>query len=47
MIIFQGNVKHTVTLDGSIPNDEIIEMIDNSYALVVKGLKKAEREKLQ
>ena len=41
--------KHwnTITLDGSIPNDEILEMIDHSYDLVVKGLKKAVRQKLQ
>jgi predicted DNA-binding protein (MmcQ/YjbR family) len=42
------NKRHwnTVTLDRSIPAEEIREMIDNSYALVVKGLKKADREKL-
>ena len=46
---YHMNKRHwnTVTLDGSIPNDEVIEMIDNSYRLVVKGLKKAEREKLR
>ncbi len=38
---------NTITLDGSIPDDEILEMIDDSYALVVKGLKKALREKLE
>jgi len=40
--------KHwnTVTMDGSLPDDEIFEMIDNSYDLVVKGLKKADREAL-
>lgn len=35
-----------VILDGTIPEDEILEMIDNSYALVVKGLTKAQREML-
>ena len=41
--------KHwnTIILDGSIPKDEILEMIDDSYALVVKGLKKVDREKLE
>jgi len=41
--------KHwnTITLDGSIPNDEILGMIDASYALVVKGLKKAIRRELE
>ena len=40
--------KHwnTITLDGSIPEDEILEMIDDSYDLVVKGLKRVDREKL-
>jgi predicted DNA-binding protein (MmcQ/YjbR family) len=42
------NKRHwnTVTLDDSIPPDEIAEMIDSSYALVVKGLTKAQRAKL-
>ena len=41
--------KHwnTVTLDGTISDDEIYEMIDNSYALVVKKIKKSEREALK
>ena len=43
------NKKHwnTITLDGSIPNDEILEMIDVSYDLVVRGLKKAVRQELE
>ena len=43
------NKQHwnTITLDRTIPDDEIKEMIDNSYALVVKGLKKADREALK
>jgi len=43
------NKKHwnTVTLDGTIPHDELLGMIEMSYNLVVKGLKKADREKLQ
>lgn len=42
------NKQHwnTITLDGSIPEDEIRTMIDASYALVVKGLPKAVREAL-
>ncbi|HMB91985.1 MAG TPA: MmcQ/YjbR family DNA-binding protein, partial [Rhodothermales bacterium] len=45
---YHMNKKHwnTVTLDGSVPGDEIRTMIDASYALVVQGLKKADREKL-
>jgi predicted DNA-binding protein (MmcQ/YjbR family) len=40
--------KHwnTVTVDGSILDDEIYEIIDNSYDLVVKSLKKVDRERL-
>jgi predicted DNA-binding protein (MmcQ/YjbR family) len=37
---------NTVTVDGSIPDEDIIDMIEQSYALIVKGLKKADREKL-
>jgi predicted DNA-binding protein (MmcQ/YjbR family) len=53
--IFEGvlpgyhmNKKHwnTILLDGSVPRPEIERMIDRSYGLVVKGLKKVEREAL-
>jgi predicted DNA-binding protein (MmcQ/YjbR family) len=37
---------NTVTLDGSVPEQEILQWIDGSYRLVVKGLKKADRERL-
>ncbi|GAB4345104.1 MAG: MmcQ/YjbR family DNA-binding protein [Phototrophicales bacterium] len=42
------NKRHwnTVVSDGTIPDDEIYEMIDNSYHLVVKGLPKKDRERL-
>lgn len=42
------NKKHwnTVIVDGSIPQDEIYEMIDHSYDQVFKGLKKADRDAL-
>ncbi len=45
---YHMNKKHwnTVTLNGSIPHDEILDMIEDSYDLVVRGLKKADREKL-
>ncbi|MEM7216977.1 MAG: MmcQ/YjbR family DNA-binding protein [Pseudomonadota bacterium] len=38
---------NTVILDGSLPWGEIERMIDASYALVVRGLKKAERTALE
>jgi predicted DNA-binding protein (MmcQ/YjbR family) len=45
---YHMNKRHwnTVTVDGSIPDEEVYEMIDNSYDLVVRGLKKADRQKL-
>ena len=43
------NKKHwiTVTLDGSVPDDEIQRMIDDSYTLVVRGMTRAERIQLK
>ena len=38
---------NTVILDGSIPRGEIERMIDRSYGLVVRGLKKADRTQLE
>lgn len=45
---YHMNKRHwnTVTLDGSIPDDEVWEMVDHSYRLVVNGLRKADRERL-
>jgi predicted DNA-binding protein (MmcQ/YjbR family) len=46
---YHMNKKHwnTVVLDQSIPDGEMKRMIDESYRLVVKGLKKAERNALE
>lgn len=43
------NKKHwnTVEVDGSITDDEILEMVEHSYQLVVKGLTKTERARLE
>ena len=43
------NKKHwiTVVLDGSIPDGEILAMIDASYELVVRGLRKSDRKSLE
>ena len=38
---------NTVILSGSIPDGEIKRMIDRSYCLVVKKLKKVDRESLE
>lgn len=42
------NKRHwnTVTIDGSVPEEELCDMIKNSYELVVRGLTKAVREAL-
>ena len=42
------NKRHwnTVTLDGSLPDDTILAMIEDSYDLVVAGLSRAKREAL-
>jgi len=46
---YHMNKRHwnTVILDGSIPRGELERMIDRSYALVVKGMTKAERMPLE
>ena len=46
---YHMNKRHwnTVILDGSVPKVEISRMIDRSYGLVVKGLKKAQRQSLE
>lgn len=43
------NKKHwiTVTLDGSVPDDELKLMMDDSYTLVVQGMTHAARAKLR
>jgi len=42
------NKKHwsSVRIDGSVPTKVITQMIDESYALVVSGLKRSERDLL-
>jgi len=46
---YHMNKKHwnTIILDGSIPDDEIFVLINDSYELVIKGLKKADKLKLE
>ena len=46
---YHMNKEHwnTVILDGSLPDELIYKFIEDSYDLVVKGLKKTDREKLQ
>lgn len=42
------NKRHwnSVELDGSVPDDEVLDLIDHSYQLVVSRLPKATRDRL-
>jgi len=46
---YHMNKKHwnTIVLDRSIPQDLLLTMIADSYTLVVKGLKRGERNMLE
>lgn len=46
---YHMNKKHwnTVLIDGKLPDDEIFRLIDHSYELVLKGLKRSEREAIE
>jgi predicted DNA-binding protein (MmcQ/YjbR family) len=37
---------NTVTLDGTVPDEEVLAMIDDSYDLVAQSLTRAQREEL-
>jgi len=43
------NKRHwnTITLDGSLSDEELRQLSDESYALVVKGLTRAARQQLE
>ncbi len=42
------NKRHwnTVKLDDSVPDEEVLELVDHSYELVVAGLTRAQRDAL-
>jgi len=46
---YHMNKKHwnTVTLDGSVPDDELFLMIDESYTLVVQGMSRTDQAKIR
>ncbi len=46
---YHMNKKHwnTVTLDGSLPDDEVYRMIDESYSLVVEGMTRADQARVK
>ena len=37
---------NTVTLDGSVPEEEVLELVDQSYDLVLAGLTRTQRNRL-
>jgi predicted DNA-binding protein (MmcQ/YjbR family) len=43
---YHMNKKHwnTIIIDGTIPTSNLFEWIDDSYSLVIAGLKKSERK---
>lgn len=45
---YHTNKRHwnTVVLDGSIPSEDVRDMIEHSYERVVAGLRKTDRERL-
>jgi predicted DNA-binding protein (MmcQ/YjbR family) len=46
---YHMNKRHwnTLILDGSLPDDLVYDLIDHSYDLVVRSLRKADREALR
>ncbi|MCB2202941.1 MmcQ/YjbR family DNA-binding protein [bacterium] len=46
---YHMNKKHwnTVTLDGTVPDEEVRRMIDESYTLVVQGMTRAKQAQLK
>ncbi len=46
---YHMNKKHwnTIILDGTVSSNHLLEWIDDSYSLVIAGLKKSERKMLE
>jgi predicted DNA-binding protein (MmcQ/YjbR family) len=44
---FDKRYWNTLTCDGTVPEDEVIELVDTSYDIIVEGLKKSDREALK
>lgn len=42
------NKRHwnSVRLDGSVPDDELLDMLDHSYRLAARGLRRADRDRV-
>ena len=44
---FDKRYWNTLTCDGNVPEDEVIELLDTSYDIIVESLKKSDREALK
>ncbi len=44
---FDKRYWNTLTCDGSVPDDEVQDLLDTSYDIVVESLKKSDREALK
>lgn len=42
------NKEHwnTITLEGDVPGEELLQMIEDSYKLIISGLKRTDRDKM-
>ena len=44
---FDKRYWNTLTCDGTVPDDEVLELLDTSYDIVSESLKKSDREALK
>ncbi len=46
---YHMNKRHwnTIVMDGNVPDSEALALVDHSYGLVVQGLPRKDRERLQ
>jgi predicted DNA-binding protein (MmcQ/YjbR family) len=44
---FDKRYWSTLTCDGTVPDDEVTELLDTSYDIVFEGLKKSDREAIE
>jgi predicted DNA-binding protein (MmcQ/YjbR family) len=44
---FDKRYWSTLTCDGTVPEDEAVELVDTSYDIIVESLKKSDREALK
>jgi len=44
---FDRRYWSTLTCDGTVPDEEVTELLDTSYDIVFDGLKKSERQSIE